>query len=404
MTQMTQTLPAGQARNPHAGSLAIITSLFFLFGFLTCLNDTLVPHLKALFTLSYTQANLVQFAFFGAYFLMSIPSSRICEKLGYQRGLVIGLSVTALGAFGFLASSHFVSFELFLLALFVLASGITLIQVAANPYVTLLGPAETGSARLTLVQAFNSLGTTIAPLFGSFLILSSTEVSSVEKPYLGLGIVLVLITLFIAQAKLPFFKGEASEDAAWSELFSNRRLMLGCLAIFAYVGGEVSIGGMLVNYIGSDHVLSLAPAIAGRYVSIYWGSAMVGRFVGTPLLTRYSPARVLQGATVGSMLMVALSLVTTGSVAMGTILAVGLFNSIMFPTIFSQAISGLSRGTEKASGLLCTAIVGGALVPLAQGMIADRAGLTPSFVMPILCYAYVTFFATRLVQMDRKAI
>lgn len=381
-------------RNPHAGSLLIITSLFFLFGFLTCLNDTLVPHLKALFTLSYAEANLVQFAFFGAYFLMSIPSSSICEKLGYQRGLVLGLSITALGAFAFLASSHFASFGLFLAALFVLASGITLIQVAANPYVTLLGPAESGSARLTLVQAFNSLGTTIAPLFGSFLILSSSQVSSVEKPYLGLGIVLVLIALFIARAKLPTFHSDAGEDASWSELFSNRRLMLGCIGIFAYVGGEVSIGGMLVNYLGSEHVLSLTPEIAGRYVSLYWGGAMVGRFIGTPILSRVEPARVLKWAAMGAILMLALSLGTQSTAAMAFILLVGLFNSIMFPTIFSQSISGLTRGTERASGLLCTAIVGGAIIPLLQGLMADHFGLTLSFVLPIACYGYLVWVSS----------
>lgn len=386
-------MPESRSRNPHAGSLVIITSLFFLFGFLTCLNDTLVPHLKALFTLSYAEANLVQFAFFGAYFLMSLPSSSICERLGYQRGLVLGLSITAAGAFAFLASSHFASFGLFLAALFVLASGITLIQVAANPYVTLLGPAETGSARLTLVQAFNSLGTTIAPLFGSFLILSNSQVSSVEKPYLGLGIVLVLITLFIARAKLPSFRSDSGEDASWNELFSNRRLMLGCLGIFTYVGAEVSIGGMLVNYLGTEHVLSLTPEIAGRYVSIYWGGAMVGRFIGTPLLSRHAPARVLQFAALGSIAMASLSLITQGTAAMAFILLVGLFNSIMFPTIFSQSISGLTRGTERASGMLCTAIVGGAIIPLLHGLLADHVGLTPSFLLPIACYGYIAWVA-----------
>jgi FHS family L-fucose permease-like MFS transporter len=380
------------AKNPFAGSLMIIMSLFFLFGFLTCLNDTLVPHLKELFTLSYSEAILVQFAFFAAYFFVSIPSSRFCESFGYQKGLYTGLGITAIGAFGFLGSSHFVSFPLFLCSLFVLAAGITLIQVAANPYVTLLGSPETGSSRLTLVQAFNSLGTTIAPIFGSYVILSSSSVTSVEKPYLALGIVLLLLALFVAMVKLPSFKSETGEDAPWSELFSNRRLMMGCMGIFTYVGAEVAIGSFLVNYLGTGHVLSLPPEVAGRYVAFYWGGAMVGRFIGTPLLANFQPARVLQWFAAGTITMTLLSVFTAGDFAMWTILAVGLFNSIMFPTIFSQSIEGLRRGTEKASGLLCTSIVGGAIIPLIQGIMADRIDLRWSFLLPVVCYAYIWFF------------
>jgi FHS family L-fucose permease-like MFS transporter len=379
-------------RNPHSRSLVVITSLFFLFGFITCLNDTLVPHLKSLFTLNYTQAILIQFAFFAAYFFASIPSSRFCERMGYQRGLYTGLGITSLGAFGFLGSSHFASFPLFLCSLFVLAAGITLIQVAANPYVTLLGSPETGSARLTLVQAFNSLGTTVAPIFGSYLILSTNEVSAVEKPYLALGVALVVLAAFIAFQKLPSFKSEQGEDASWSELFRNRRLMMGCWAIFAYVGAEVAIGSFLVNYLGSERVMALTPEVAGRYVAFYWGGAMVGRFLGTPLLAKYQPARVLQWFALGTMLMTGLSVFGSGSFAMWTILSVGLFNSIMFPTIFSQSIEGMRRGTEKASGMLCTAIVGGAIIPLFQGIMADNMDLRISFILPVLCYAYIWSF------------
>ena len=383
-----------QSKNPFARSLMIITSLFFLFGFITCLNDVLVPHLKQAFTLTYTQATLIQFAFFSSYFIVSIPSSRFCENHGYQRGLYTGLGITALGAFGFLASAHFVVFGLFLCSLFVLAAGITLIQVAANPYVTLLGRPETASSRLTIVQAFNSLGTTVAPLVGSYLILSTTSVDSLQMPYLVIAMALVGLAVFVATAKLPSFKSEKSEDASWSELFANRRLMMGCFGIFTYVGAEVAIGSFLINYLGTSHVLSLEPAVAGRYVSFYWGGAMVGRFLGTPLLAKYRPGSVLQFAATGTILMTALSIFGAGEFAMWTILTVGLFNSIMFPTIFSESIGGLKRGTEKASGLLCMSIVGGAIVPLIQGVMADRMELRWSYILPILCYAYIWMFAS----------
>lgn len=386
------------ARNPHARSLTMIASLFFLFGFITCLNDILVPHLKDLFTLSYTQAILIQFAFFSSYFIVSIPSSKFCERHGYQRGLFTGLGITAIGAFGFLGSAHFSSFNLFLCSFFVLAAGITLIQVAANPYVTLLGPPETASARLTIVQAFNSLGTTVAPLLGSYVILSNQSVSSVEVPYLVIGFSLVALAIFIALVKLPSFKtvATAMDDAPWSELLTNRRLLMGMFGIFTYVGAEVAIGSFLINYLGTAHVMSFSPEMAGRYVSLYWGGAMLGRFLGTPLLTRYRPATILQVVAAGAMILTLLSVFGSGGFAMATILSVGLFNSIMFPTIFSQSIEGLKRGTEKASGLLCMSIVGGGLVPLLQGVFADRFELRYSFILPVICYGYIWFFARYL--------
>jgi len=371
----------------------IVMSLFFLFGFITCLNDVLVPHLKQAFTLTYTQAILIQFAFFSSYFVVSIPASRFCEINGYQRGLFTGLGITAVGAFGFLGSAHFVSFPLFLLSLFVLAAGITLIQVAANPYVTLLGKPETASSRLTLVQAFNSLGTTVAPVIGSYLILSTTSIDSVQMPYLVLGLALIALAVFVALAKLPSFKSDKTEDAPWSELFANRRLIMGCFGIFTYVGAEVAIGSFLINYLGTSHVMSFDPETAGRYVSFYWGGAMVGRFMGTPLLAKFRPSAVLQFFVTGAIVMTALSIFSSGAYAMWTILAVGLFNSIMFPTIFSESISGLKRGTEKASGLLCMSIVGGAIIPLFEGMVADRTELRFAYFLPILCYLYIWIFA-----------
>lgn len=364
-----------------------------MMGFITVMNDVLVPHLKELFTLTYTQAILIQFAFFSSYFVFSIPSSKFCENRGYQKGLFAGLSVTAIGAFGFLGSSAFHSFPLFLCSFFVLAAGLTLIQVAANPYVTLLGPPETASSRLTLVQAFNSLGTTLGPLVGASVILSNQTVASVEKPYLIIGLILLAWAIFVALAKFPSFKSEQQSEVPWSELFANKRLTLGMLGLFTYVGAEVAIGSFLINYLGTDHVLSLTPAVAGRYVAFYWGGAMVGRFLGTPLLAKYKPSTILQLAATGSILMTLLSIFGSGNFAMWTILSVGLFNSIMFPTIFSQSIEGLKRGTEKASGLLCMAIVGGAIIPLIQGFMADHYELRWSFILPILCYLYIWGFA-----------
>lgn len=383
-------------KNPHRRSLAMIASLFFLFGFITCLNDVLVPHLKQAFTLSYTQAILVQFAFFSSYFFVSIPSSKFCEKNGYQRGLYTGLGITACGAFGLLGSAHFVSFGLFLLSFFILAAGITLIQVSANPYVTLLGSPETASSRLTLVQAFNSLGTTLAPLLGSALILSTTSLDSVKMPYLVIALALIALTVFIVRAKLPSFTSamiENTDETPWMTLFANRRLLMGCVAIFAYVGAEVAIGSFLINYLGTSHVLSLDPETAARYVSLYWGGAMVGRFLGAPLLANFRPGSVLQLFATGTIVMLMLSIFGTGEFAMWTILSVGLFNSIMFPTIFSESIRGLKQGTERASGLLCTSIVGGAIIPLIQGVLADQVDLRWSYFLPLVCYGYIWFFA-----------
>ncbi|MBC7384869.1 MAG: sugar MFS transporter [Cryobacterium sp.] len=383
-------------KNPYSRSLMMIASLFFLFGFITCMNDVLVPHLKQLFTLSYSEAILVQFAFFSSYFVFSIPSSKFCEQKGYQSGLFTGLAITSLGAFGFLGSASFHSFPLFLCSFFVLAAGITLIQVAANPYVTLLGPPETASSRLTLVQAFNSLGTTLAPLVGSYFILSNQSVNSVQIPYLVIALSLIGLAIFVSVVNFPSFNSNASADVPWSELFSNRKLMLGTAGIFAYVGAEVAVGSFLINYLGTERVLSLAPDVAGRYVSFYWGGAMVGRFLVTPLLARYRPSTILQIFATFALSLVILSVLSSGAFAMGAILCVGFFNSIMFPTIFSQSIEGLKRGTEKASGLLCMAIVGGAVVPLTQGFLADSYELRWSFILPVICYAYIWFFASYL--------
>ena len=406
-------------------ALSVLTTLFFMWGFITCLNDILIPHLKAIFTLNYTQVMLIQFSFFTAYAVVSIPAGLLVEKIGYKNGIVIGLITAGIGCLMFYPAAGYQSYMMFLIALFVLASGITLLQVAANPYVAILGKPETASSRLNLTQAFNSLGTTIAPLFGSILILSlavkTTEelskmnlgdltayklaqASAVQVPYLGLTAALFVIAALFAVIKLPII--EASEisasggegqnfhdihDSAWK----YRHLVLGAIGIFVYVGGEVSIGSFLVNYFGQPEIAGLKEADAGRFVSFYWGGAMIGRFLGSYLTRKVKPNLYLTvnaGIAAG---LVIISMLTFGQVAMWSILAVGLFNSIMFPTIFTLAIDGLGKHTGQASGILCTAIVGGALIPVLQGFFADNIGIHHAFFIPVLCYIYIAFYGLK---------
>lgn len=400
--------PAG-----HGAAFAAVTALFFIWGFLTCLNDILVPHLKGVFDLDYVRAALVQFTFFGAYFLVALPSGWIIRRLGYRRGIVTGLATAGVGALLFFPAAGAPSYPLFLLALFVLASGITLLQVAANPYVTVLGAPETASSRLTLTQAFNSLGTTVAPLVGAALILAKAggtgpaarlaEARAVQVPYIGLAVALFVVALFMARFPLPRI-GEI-EDAAGGEAISGhlptgrawhrRHLSLGVIAIFLYVGAEVAIGSFLVNFFGLPGVASMDAATGARYVSFYWGGAMVGRFVGSALLRRVSPGKLLGTFAVGAAILAAVAATAGGPVAMWAAIGVGLFNSIMFPTIFALAIDGLGPLTGEGSSLLVMAIVGGALVPVAVGALADSVGLQLAFLLPAVCYLYIVYYGVR---------
>jgi MFS transporter, FHS family, L-fucose permease len=380
-------------KSSHSKSLVIIASLFFLFGFITCMNDVLMPHLKGAFTLNWRQAALIQFSFFSAFFLISIPASYFCERVGYQTGICLGLGVTAIGAFSLMIATYRLPYSFFLISLLILASGITLIQVAANPYVTLLGDSKTASSRLTIIQAFNSLGTTIAPLVGSTVILSKANLNSIRAPYFLMGSTLVLLSLLIFFIEFPHFSRPKKDKTTWLELLKNRQLLFGALAIFTYVGAEVSIGSYLVGWLTSSFVTALNIKVAANFVSLYWGGAMIGRFLGTPLLVRFEPACVLLCFAAGAMTLVSISIGTGGVVAQWSILGVGLFNSIMFPTIFSMCISGLKYGKEKASGLLCTSIVGGAIVPFIQGIVADNFSLRSSFLLPIICYFYLLIFS-----------
>lgn len=387
----------------HRFALTALTSLFFMWGFITCLNDILIPHLKAVFDLNYMQSMLVQFCFFGAYFLVSLPSGNLVKKLGYQKGIVVGLVVAAIGCLLFYpaASSH--SYPVFLGALFVLASGITILQVSANPYVTLLGPAETASSRLTMTQAFNSFGTTIAPYFGALLILNqatdelATSAESVQIPYLGLTAALLILAAIFAYLKLPHISSaetegdEVIDGSAWQ----YKHLVLGAVGIFVYVGAEVSIGSFLVNFFGEADIAGLEELEAAHYLTYYWGGAMVGRFIGAAVMQKVAAGKALAvNATLACML-IAVTVMTSGVVAMWAILLVGLCNSIMFPTIFSLALNGLGKHTSQGSGILCLAIVGGAIVPVAQGALADTIGVQLSFILPIFCYGFIAYYGLK---------
>jgi FHS family L-fucose permease-like MFS transporter len=374
-------------------------SLYFIFGFITCLNDILVPHLKVAFALTYARAALIQFSFFTAYFIMSMPSGWLVDRLGYQLGLVGGLLLAALGCLLFFPAAGLPSYGLFLLALFILASGITLLQVAANPYVALLGRSETAASRLTLAGAFNSLGTTLAPLFGSLLILGAAGAATVQKPYLALGA--VLLALALATALLPLPLGEAHPDTEprarglEALVLEFRGLAGGSVGIFLYVGAEVAIGSFLVNYLSLSSVGGISMAAAARYVSIYWGGAMVGRFLGSAIMRKVPPGRVLAFNGVMAMALVLTAVCAGGWLAVGSILAVGFFNSIMFPTIFTLAMKDRDRHLGQASGILCMAIVGGAVVPVVQGLLADALGMRLAFLLPVLCYAYIARFGAK---------
>ncbi len=414
---------SGDNKN-YTFALSVLTSLFFMWGFITCMNDILIPHLKAVFTLNYTQAMLIQFCFFTAYFVMSLPSGYIVEKIGYKKGIVLGLIVAGIGCLLFYPAAGLRSYGLFLTAFFVLASGITLLQVAANPYVTILGKPETASSRLNLTQAFNSLGTTIAPIFGSMLILSVavksaealssmsaeelaayqlTEAAAVQNPYVILALVLFVIAGVFAVIKLPVVEAAESQETTSAldtvSVTNNRtsawqypHLVLGAIGIFVYVGAEVSIGSFLVNFLGEKNIAGLAEADAGKYVSFYWGGAMVGRFIGAAVMQKLKPGKVLAAASLIAALLVVITMLSSGSVAMWLILSVGLFNSIMFPCIFSLGVAGLGKHTGQGSGILCMAIVGGALIPLLQGFLADSIGIQHAFFIPVLCYLFIVHY------------
>jgi FHS family L-fucose permease-like MFS transporter len=401
-------------------ALGVLSIIFFTWGALTSLNDVLIPHLKAVFEMNYAQTMLIQFTFFSTYLVMSLPAGRVIAHVGYKPSVVIGLIIAASGALAFYPAARVPSYPLFLLALFVLASGITLLQVAANPYISLLGDPRDASSRLTLAQALNSLGTTLAPaLIGPVIlavaVLSDAELArlplaqqeayrsaqahSVQAPYLGIALALFLLASFVYLFRLPPLT-EATEQAdprrhTFREVLQHRNLRLGVIAIFVYVGAEVAIGSFLINYISDPRIGHIDPARATRYVSYYWGGAMLGRFAGSALLRRFAPRSLLCAFALAAIALLATTITSTGALAMWSVVAIGLFNSIMFPTLFTLGIEDLGAMTSKASSLLIMAIVGGAVIPYLQGRIADRVGIQPAFLLPLLCYAYIAWYALR---------
>ena len=403
---------AGVYRRP----LAIVTILFFMWGFVTCLNDILVPHLKSIFDLTYARVMLIQFSFFSAYFLFSIPAAKIVDWIGYQGAMVAGLLTMSAGALLFVPAASLASYHLFLAALIVMAAGITALQVSANPYVIVLGSPQTASSRLNLTQAFNSLGTTIAPAVGSLFILStaplaveqikrlsplalqayrSQQDASVKTPYIVIGLLLVLFAGVIGKSKLPNIAsaqhalGERLNDSLWQ----HRNLILGAVAIFTYVGAEVAIGSFLVNYLSQPGIAGLTTKIAARYVSLYWGGAMIGRFIGSAVLRRVRTQYLLAFCAACTTTLLVTSILTFGYLAMWSILAIGLFNSVMFPSIFTLGLAELGPLAGDGSGFLNMAIVGGAVIPLVQGFIADRIGIHHAFLLPVVCYLYIFYYA-----------
>ena len=420
-TAVTQT-PISSDHPSNYRAMAMVTTLFFMWGFLTSLNDILVPHLKAIFELNYTRVMLINSAFFGSYFVFAIPAGKLIEAIGYKRTMVVGLLVMAVGALLFVPAANAPSFELFLGALIVLACGVTALQVAANPYVTVLGPARTASSRLNLTQAFNSLGTTIAPYVGGLLILVAAplstaalhqlsapallayrqqEASSVKMPYIFIALALAALALAIAMFNLPRieatreFRPMGEIDAAARDLWKRRQLVLGALGIFLYVGAEVSIGSFLINYFTQPEIGNLTVKVAAGLVSLYWLGAMIGRFIGAAVLQKLPTRIVLGTVAVVAFLLVVTSMLSTGWLAMGAIIAVGLFNSVMFPNIFSLGIEGLGPLTGKGSGLMVMAIVGGAIIPVAEGALADHIGIHKAFILPALCYVYIAYYGYR---------
>ncbi|GHA05046.1 MFS transporter [Arenicella chitinivorans] len=380
--------------------LIILTSLFFMWGFLTSLNDVLIPYFKKLFDLNYTQALLIQFCFFTAYGVCSIPSGTLVKRIGYQRGAVVGLAVAAVGCFLFVPAANNLNYNLFLGALFVLASGITLLQVSANPYVAQLGPAATAPRRLTLTQAFNSFGAFLGPKIGGSLLLgaavSATVLSAdaVKMPYVNLGIALLVMAVVFMFVKLPNLSDE-SHKGSYKDALGFRHLVLGVIAIFVYVGAEVAIGSLIINFMADPAIAGMPEEQAADFVAYYWGLALIGRFVGVALMFVIPGNRMLLINALCAVALLVVTITTGGKPAYLALVAVGFFNSLMFPTIFSLAIAKLGPLASRGSGLLCTAIIGGALIPLLQGVVADNAGLQISFLIPLVCYVYIAFYGAK---------
>jgi len=395
-------------------ALTLLATLFFMWGFITVINNTLLPHLKSVFDLNYTQTTLIESVWFIAYFVASLPSAFLIERIGYQKSLVIGLLIMAAGALGMVLAASLPSYGVTLVMLFVIASGITLLQVAANPYVAVVGPPATASSRLNLVQALNSAGTMLAPLFGAYLILGRSvggtvkegtvltpaqrlaDAHSVVLPYVLVAVVLAILAVVIARFPLPAM-GNATSRVAKEErknhsLWRHRNLVFGIPAIFIYLIAEIGVANLFVNFVSQPNIANLTHELAGRYLTFLWGGMMVGRFVGSAIMQKVRAETVLAAFSIGAFVVMMITVFAHGPVAMWSLILVGLFHSIMFPTIFTLGIKGLGPLTEEGSGLLIMAIAGGALV-IVQGKIADAYGLQWSFLLTAACELYVLFYA-----------
>jgi FHS family L-fucose permease-like MFS transporter len=400
---------------PNVQRLSLfVFALFFIFGGITSLNDILIPKLKSLFSLSYAEAMLVQSSFFLAYVVASIPAGLLISRIGYMRAAAIGLITMALGCVLFIPAALVGLFGAFLVALFVLAIGVTVVQVVANPLISLLGPQHTAHSRVTFAQAFNSLGTTVAPYLGAMLILGALsqvdpatlagtelarylaeEAKVISNTYLGIAVALVVVALLVWQQRKRLPSSGANEGAnplSALSLLKQPRFAFGAACLFCYVGAEVAIGSLLTNFLMQDSTFGFDAELAGKHVAYYWGGAMVGRFIGAALLRAFAPGKVLTGAALIVLLLIASAANTHGAVAGWSILAIGLFNSVMFPTIFALACEGLGKRAAEGSGLICCAIVGGAIVPPLTGLAADLATLGFSLAVPAVCYVVIAAY------------
>jgi FHS family L-fucose permease-like MFS transporter len=398
-------------------AMALMTLLFFMCGFLATLNDVLIPHLKSIFELNYVRVMLVQFSFFSSFLLFSVPAGMLVERIGYQKTLFIGLFMMSGGALLFIPAARVPSFGLFMGALVILAGGVTFLQVSGNPYVSALGLARTASSRLNLTQAFNSLGSTIAPYFGGALILGAAapissdlarkmsaaamrsyrvqQASSVELPYVGIALTLFVLGCAIAVVKLPQIwhpQSQTSAKSTWDKVWKHRHMTLAAVGIFVYCGAEITIGGFLVSYLTQTDIGDMTRKAAAGYVSIYWGGSMLGRFAGSALLRKIMTGTLVGTNALFALALVSCSILSHGSFAVWTILLVGLFNSILFPSLFTLGIAELGELTGKASGILMAAAVGAAIIPVVQGAMADKIGVHHSFVVPALCYVFVALY------------
>ncbi|GAA4006020.1 sugar MFS transporter [Sphingomonas humi] len=404
-------IPGGGSYRP---ALALLASLFFMWGFITVINNTLLPHLRSVFELNYFQTTMIESTWFVGYLIASIPAAKLIERVGYQRALTVGLTIMTVGSAGMILAASLPSYWVTLASLFTVSCGIALLQVAANPYVAVIGPAESSEARLTLVQAFNTTGDVLAIVFGRYLILARTtggtsaegaqlsyaermaDAQATQLPYLIVAVVLAILTVVIARAKLPAL-GSATRRANAEErkhlsLWKHRNLVFGCGAIFLYVLAEIGVGNLFINFASQPNIANITPEQAAFYLTFVWGGMMVGRFAGAWIMRYFAPEKVLATFALGALVSALAATFVQGPAAMYALILVGLFHSIMFPTIFALAIRGLGPLTEEGSGLLIMSIAGGALVFI-QGSVADTYGLQMAFIVTALCELYVLFYA-----------